>query len=142
MIHNPWSIIRQYYLIDRLLDLFGPSRPPVQTQVDILRSMTEGDLRNARERLRVLEARSDTMDAYYLKVVGSALKQHVNQRMDIQDTKLANLEAKSFKGFVDLERQYQLTREALASNSAELAKTNSRISQILANLRKLGESNS
>lgn len=143
--HNPWTIARQYYIIDRVLDMFcprAPKRAPLQSQVDFLRQMTEGDLSQHRSRLATLEARSDAMDVYYLKVIGSALKQHVDQRMDGQDTKLSILEAKSFKGFADNDRRIQDMRESLARSDDEVRRTNSRISAILKQLRNLGENNS
>lgn len=144
-LHNPWTIVRQYYLIDRVLDILG-CKPTLEQRIERqmapLRSLTLGTKFELNDRLLRLEARSDQMDAYYMKVLGSALKQHVDSRLDLQDSKLANLEAKAFRGFQQNDEALRQTREALARNDAELAKTNSRISQILANLRKLGESNS
>jgi hypothetical protein len=144
-LHNPWTIVRQYYLVDRILDIFG-CKPTLEqrltAQVTSLRNMTTMSLVEAQQRLRILESKSDAMDAYYMKVLGSALKQHVDARLDLQDSKLANLEAKSFRGFQQNDEALRQTREALDRNSAELARTNSRISSILANLRKLGEGNS
>lgn len=112
-----------------------------EARIAELRNWAGSNLRENQARLVKLETKSDAMDAYYMRVLGSALKQHVDSRMDSQDTKLNLLEAKTFKGFQDCQRESNETRQAVERTNHTLVALEARIASLVRQLRNLGETN-
>ncbi len=149
--NNPWTIVRQYFL-DQWAAAPTLPKPSLEQRINAQVRAMEFSANAMDARVSKLEAKSMNMNAYYMKVLGTALKGHADSQIDklrlqldaktnMLDQKINNfhhqLDASNTKRIDNLHDVH----DAITRNELEIAKLSARLTSFIGNLRKLGESN-
>lgn len=129
IIATPWTIIRDYFA-----ELTAQPGETLEARIQRQVSQIKGQAFSVADRVAVLEAKSQNMDVYYLKTIGTVLKSHYDAKLDFIKGELNARSAKHEGNLASLHEQIDLT-------NAELAKVNSRLTSFIRKFRQLGESN-